>query len=160
VSTILVIGDDPHVRRFLRTLLSGQGHSIIEAGTAKDGVDQPHHSRPDVVLLDLDGLSVLAAMAPDQPRIPVIVLSARRQESDKVSALDNGADDYLTVRCQRAQARTRSRTASMARHGGWCSLQVARWSAAIDLIHAQAIADAGFGDKPSRLRRFLLDLPA
>jgi two-component system, OmpR family, KDP operon response regulator KdpE len=101
MSTVLVIDDDPQVRRFLRTLLGGQGHSVIEAGTAKDGIDQIRRTHPDVVLLDLglpdgDGLSVLAAMSPDEPRIPVVVLSARGQEGDKVIALDNGADDYLT----------------------------------------------------------------
>lgn len=101
MSTVLVIDDDPQVRRFLRTLLRGQGHTVAEAGTAKDGIDQVRRAHPDVVLLDLglpdsDGLSVLAAMSPDEPRVPVIVLSARGQEGDKVVALDHGADDYLT----------------------------------------------------------------
>jgi two-component system KDP operon response regulator KdpE len=101
MSTILVIDDDQQVRRFLRTLLGGQGHTVVDAGTAQAGIDQIRRSRPDVVLLDLglpdrDGLSVLAAMSPDEPRIPVIVLSARGREGDKVIALDHGADDYLT----------------------------------------------------------------
>ena len=101
MSTLLVIDDDDQVRRFLRTLLGGQGHIVVEAGTARDGIDQIRRAKPDVVLLDLglpdgDGLSVLAAVATDEPRVPVIVLSARGQEGDKVIALDNGADDYLT----------------------------------------------------------------
>jgi two-component system KDP operon response regulator KdpE len=101
MSTILVIDDDLQVRRVLRTLLRGQGHSVVEAGTVRDGIDQIKKARPDVVLLDLglpdgEGLVVLTAMEPDEPRIPVIVLSARGQEGEKVIALDNGADDYLT----------------------------------------------------------------
>lgn len=101
MSTVLVIEDDQQVRRFLRTLLGGQGHTVVDAGTAKAGIEQIRRSRPDVILLDLglpdgDGLSVLTAMSSDEPRIPVIVLSARGQEGDKVIALDNGADDYLT----------------------------------------------------------------
>jgi two-component system KDP operon response regulator KdpE len=101
MSTLLVIDDDDQVRRFLRTLLGGQGHVVVEAGTARDGMDQIRRAKPDVILLDLglpdrDGLSVLAAMATDDTRVPVIVLSARGQEGDKVIALDNGADDYLT----------------------------------------------------------------
>jgi two-component system KDP operon response regulator KdpE len=101
MSTVLVIDDDQQVRRFLRTVLAGQGHAVVEAGTVAAGIDELRRARPDVVLLDLglpdgDGLDVLAAMPADQPRIPVVVLSARGQEGDKVVALDSGADDYLT----------------------------------------------------------------
>ena len=101
MTKVLVIDDDPQVRRFLRTLLGGQGHVVVEAATAAEGIDQLRRAEPNVVLLDLglpdgDGLSVLAATLPDTPHIPVIVLSARGQEGDKVIALDNGADDYLT----------------------------------------------------------------
>jgi len=99
--TVLVIDDDQAVRRFLRTVLAGQGHTVVEAGSVAEGIDQLRRARPDAVLLDLglpdgDGTAVLAAMPPDEPRIPVIVLSARGQEGDKVVALDSGADDYLT----------------------------------------------------------------
>ena len=99
-TTILIVDDDEAVRRFLRTVLAGQGYAILEAGTVAAGIDAIARTRPDVVLLDLglpdgDGTEVLAAM-PTDPRIPVIVLSARGQEGDKVIALDSGADDYLT----------------------------------------------------------------
>jgi two-component system KDP operon response regulator KdpE len=98
---VLVIDDDQAVRRFLRTVLSGQGHVVVEAGSVAEGIDQLRRARPDAVLLDLglpdgDGLEVLAELPPGEPRIPVIVLSARGQEGDKVVALDSGADDYLT----------------------------------------------------------------
>lgn len=101
MSTILVVDDDEAVRRFLRTVLAGQGHTVIEAGTVAAAVGQQKLVRPDVILLDLglpdgDGLRVLAALPDGEPRVPVIVLSARGQEGDKVIALDSGADDYLT----------------------------------------------------------------
>ena len=101
MSTVLVIEDDQQMRRFLRTVLVGQGHAVVEAGTVAAGIDVLRRSRPDVILLDLglpdgDGLAVIAAISPDEPRVPVVVLSARGQEGDKVVALDSGADDYLT----------------------------------------------------------------
>jgi two-component system, OmpR family, KDP operon response regulator KdpE len=100
VTTILIIEDDEAVRRFLKTVLKGQGYSIVEAPTGAAGMDAMKRTQPDVVLLDLglpdgDGIEVLRAMPPHR-HIPVIVLSARGQEGDKVVALDSGADDYLT----------------------------------------------------------------
>jgi two-component system, OmpR family, KDP operon response regulator KdpE len=97
---VLVIDDDPHVRRFLRTALTGHGHVVHEAGTVADGLAAVARHQPAVILLDLglpdgDGLAVVRAVRPDSS-VPVIVLSARGQEGDKVAALDAGADDYLT----------------------------------------------------------------
>jgi two-component system KDP operon response regulator KdpE len=101
VSTVLVIDDDVQLRRFLRTVLTGQGHDVVEVGTIADALTQLRAARPDVMLLDLglpdgDGLAVLAARPAAELRVPVIVLSARGHEGDKVIALDSGADDYLT----------------------------------------------------------------
>lgn len=98
MTTLLVIEDDEAVRRFLRTVLQGQGYRVVEVATVAAGKAALAGEPPDVVLLDLglpdgDGLEVLRAMA--RP-VPVIVLSARGQEGDKVIALDAGADDYLT----------------------------------------------------------------
>jgi two-component system KDP operon response regulator KdpE len=100
MTTILIIDDDEAVRRFLRTVLSGQGYTIAEAVTVATGIAAIKQVQPDVLLLDLglpdgDGLDVLRAM-PANRHIPVIVLSARGHEGDKVVALDSGADDYLT----------------------------------------------------------------
>jgi two-component system KDP operon response regulator KdpE len=100
MTTILIIDDDEAVRRFLRTVLAGQGYTIAEAVTVATGLDALKQVQPDVLLLDLglpdgDGLDVLRAM-PANRHIPVIVLSARGHEGDKVVALDSGADDYLT----------------------------------------------------------------
>jgi two-component system KDP operon response regulator KdpE len=99
-TTILVVDDDLNVRRFLRTTLAAHGHAVVEAGTVAEALDAIHRVRPTVVLLDLglpdgDGLGVLRAL-PAEERPPIIVLSARGQEGDKVIALDAGAEDYLT----------------------------------------------------------------
>jgi two-component system KDP operon response regulator KdpE len=99
-TTILVVEDDLHVRRFLRTIVTGHGHSVVEAGTVAEAIDAIERVHPSVVLLDLglpdgDGLSILRAI-PAETRPPIIVLSARGQEGDKVAALDAGAEDYLT----------------------------------------------------------------
>jgi len=100
MSTILVVDDDLQLRRFLRTTLSGHGHSVVEAGSVAEALDTIDRVRPAVILLDLglpdgDGLTVLRQI-PTEDRPPIIVLSARGQEGDKVTALDAGADDYLT----------------------------------------------------------------
>jgi len=88
-STILVVDDDLHVRRFLRTTLAGQGHAVVEAGTVAEAIDAIQRVQPAVVLLDLglpdgDGLAVLRAL-PAEERPPVIVLSARGQEATRSS---------------------------------------------------------------------------
>ncbi|HEY4181832.1 MAG TPA: response regulator [Kofleriaceae bacterium] len=99
-STILIVDDDLHVRRFLRTVVTGHGHTVVEAGSVAEALDAIERVHPAVVLLDLglpdgDGLSVLREL-PVETRPPIIVLSARGQEGDKVAALDAGAEDYLT----------------------------------------------------------------
>jgi two-component system, OmpR family, KDP operon response regulator KdpE len=98
--TILVIEDEPQIRRFLRAILPVHGYRVLEAETAHDGLTQAAMHQPDIVLLDLglpdlDGLEVTCRLR-EWATIPIIVLSARGQEADKVAALDAGADDYLT----------------------------------------------------------------
>jgi two-component system, OmpR family, KDP operon response regulator KdpE len=100
VSTILVVDDDPQLRRFLRTTLASHGHAVVEAGSVAEAIETLARDAPQVILLDLglpdgDGLAVLRSARPEG-RPPVIVLSARGQEGDKVTALDAGAEDYLT----------------------------------------------------------------
>jgi len=100
VTTILVVDDDLQLRRFLRTTLAGHGHSVAEAGSVAEAIDAIARVHPSVILLDLglpdgDGLAVLRKI-PAENHPPVIVLSARGQEGDKVTALDAGAEDYLT----------------------------------------------------------------
>jgi two-component system, OmpR family, KDP operon response regulator KdpE len=100
MTTILVVDDDLQLRRFLRTTLASHGHAVAEAGSVAEAIDAIARVHPAVILLDLglpdgDGLTVLRKVPADN-RPPVIVLSARGQEGDKVTALDAGAEDYLT----------------------------------------------------------------
>ncbi len=97
---ILLIEDEPQMRRFLRVTLQSQGYRLVEAATAQEGLMQATTRNPDVVLLDLglpdfDGLEVTKRLR-EWTQTPIIVISAREQELDKVKALDAGADDYLT----------------------------------------------------------------
>lgn len=97
---ILAIEDEKDVRRLIRRSLEALGHDIIEAGTAQQGRQLLVQSSPDLVLLDLglpdeDGQSVIRSIR-EWSNVPIIVLSARDQELQKVEALENGADDYLT----------------------------------------------------------------
>jgi two-component system KDP operon response regulator KdpE len=97
---ILLIEDEPQMRRFLRAALGAQDYGLVEATTARDGLAQAASRNPDVILLDLglpdrDGLEVTRELR-EWSAIPIIVLSARGREQDKVAALDLGADDYLT----------------------------------------------------------------
>jgi len=97
---ILLIEDEPQMRRFLRITLQTQGYRLVEAANAQEGLLQATTRNPDVVLLDLglpdlDGLEVTKRLR-EWTQTPIIVISAREQEQDKVKALDAGADDYLT----------------------------------------------------------------
>lgn len=99
-TTILVIDDDAQMRRFLRNVLGAHSYTIVEAATVATAIESIQRAHPHVVLLDLglpdgDGCDVLRAVRPHD-KTPVIVLSARDKEGDKVVALDLGADDYLT----------------------------------------------------------------
>jgi two-component system KDP operon response regulator KdpE len=98
--TVLIIDDEPQIRRLLRVTLEAAGYRICDAANGNDGLAQAAQRRPDVVLLDLglpdlDGVSVLKRLR-EWSRVPVIVLSVRDREDDKIDALDGGADDYVT----------------------------------------------------------------
>jgi two-component system KDP operon response regulator KdpE len=97
---ILLIEDEPPMRRFLRITLQSHGYRLVEAETGQEGLMQATTRNPDVVLLDLglpdiDGLEVTKRLR-EWTQTPIIIISAREQEQDKVKALDAGADDYLT----------------------------------------------------------------
>jgi len=96
----LLIEDEPQLRRFLKATLTGHGYRYSEAETGEAGLTAAAERSPDLILLDLglpdvDGLEVTRRLR-EWSTVPIIVLSARGQEVDKISALDNGADDYLT----------------------------------------------------------------
>lgn len=97
---VLLIEDEAQIRRFLRATLTAHGYRLIETVTGQGGLDEAARQLPDLIILDLglpdmDGLEVLRRLR-EWPQTPVVVLSARGQEQDKVAALDIGADDYLT----------------------------------------------------------------
>jgi two-component system KDP operon response regulator KdpE len=97
---VVVIEDDPQMRRFLRTGLGSQGFQIFEAETGRQGLIEAGIRKPDLIILDLglpdlDGVDIVRAVR-GWTSLPIIVLSARHAEWDKIEALDAGADDYLT----------------------------------------------------------------
>ncbi len=96
---VLVVDDEPAIRRFLHGLLPAHGYSVFEAPNGQAALERAVADRPDVIILDLglpdlDGVQVTRLLR-EWSRIPIIILSVRGQEQDKVSALDAGADDYL-----------------------------------------------------------------
>ncbi len=99
-ATALVIDDEPQIRRLLRITLEGNGYRVVDASNGNNGLVQAAQCRPEVVLLDLglpdmDGIEVLKRFR-EWSRVPVIILSVRDREGDKIAALDAGANDYVT----------------------------------------------------------------
>lgn len=99
-SLITVVEDEEPIRRFLRASLKGAGFQVCEAGTAKEGLQSVTQRPPDLIILDLglpdrDGKELIMEIR-GWSNVPIIVLSARDQEREKIAALDAGADDYLT----------------------------------------------------------------
>ncbi|HXJ79123.1 MAG TPA: response regulator [Candidatus Methylomirabilis sp.] len=97
---IILIEDEPEIRRFLRASLLSHGYRLVEAGTAREGLEAAETRQPDLLILDLglpdmDGLEVIRRLR-EWTQVPILVLSARGQEVDKVAALDAGADDYVS----------------------------------------------------------------
>jgi two-component system, OmpR family, KDP operon response regulator KdpE len=112
---VLVIEDEPQIRRFLRASLTAHGYRFEEAETGRQGLLQASLKPPDLVILDLglpdvDGLQVTREIR-TWSSVPILVLSARGQEQDKVAALDAGADDYLTKPFSVAELAARLRVA-------------------------------------------------
>ena len=97
---ILVIDDEPQIQRFLKVSLSVHGYEVYEAGNSEEGLKKITQTKPDLIILDLglpdlDGIDVLTRIR-ESSRVPVIVLTAREHENDKILAFDLGADDYVT----------------------------------------------------------------
>jgi two-component system KDP operon response regulator KdpE len=96
---VLVIEDEPQIRRFLRTTLEAQGLEAVESDTGARGITDAANRRPDCIILDLglpdmDGVDVISRIR-EWSTVPILVLSARTQETAKIAALDAGADDYV-----------------------------------------------------------------
>jgi two-component system, OmpR family, KDP operon response regulator KdpE len=97
---VLIVDDEQPIRRFLRVTLSSQTYTVLEAASAQEGLTIATDQKPDIIILDLglpdmDGVEVTRLLR-QWTQIPIIILSVRGSESDKIAALDAGADDYLT----------------------------------------------------------------
>lgn len=97
---ILVVDDETSIRRYLRTALSAQGFTVYEASDGNEAIQAVLSHRPDMIILDLglpdmDGIEVTRRLR-EWSQTPIIILSVREAENDKIAALDAGADDYLT----------------------------------------------------------------
>lgn len=97
---VLVVEDEPQMRRFLRASLAAPSYRVLEASRAKDAIALATGHNPDIILLDLglpdgDGIDLTRTLR-GWSQVPIVVISARGREDDKVAALDAGADDYLT----------------------------------------------------------------
>jgi two-component system KDP operon response regulator KdpE len=98
--TVLIVDDEPQIRRVLRTMLTSNGYPVVEARSAEDALAAVRETKPDLIVLDfnLPGMSGMEACAEIRRSsdVPIIMLTVRNSERDKVQALDAGADDYIT----------------------------------------------------------------
>ena len=113
--TALVIDDEPQIRRLLHVTLEANGYRVFDAATGQEGIVQAAQRKPDVILLDLglpdlDGVAVVKRLR-EWSQVPVVILSVRDSEDDKVAALDAGADDYVTKPFSSAELLARLRAA-------------------------------------------------
>ncbi len=132
-TAVVLIEDEPQIRRFLRATLASQGYRLFEATTGADGLVEVGSRLPDVVVVDLglpdmDGLEVIRRLR-EWTDVPIIVLSARGQEGDKVAALDAGADDYVSKPFSASELMARIRvalrhTAGASHEGGEATFKV------------------------------------
>jgi two-component system, OmpR family, KDP operon response regulator KdpE len=112
---VLIVDDEPQIRRFLRTSLSAHGYRVAEASCGREAITLTATERPELVLLDLglpdmDGLEVIRQLR-EWSTVPIIVVSVRGQEGKKIEALDGGADDYVTKPFGMGELLARIRTA-------------------------------------------------
>jgi two-component system KDP operon response regulator KdpE len=97
---VLIVDDEPSIRKFLRVTLASQSYKIIEASSGQEALEKTTADKPDIIVLDIglpdiNGIEVTGLLR-KWTQIPIIILSVRGAESDKIAALDAGADDYLT----------------------------------------------------------------
>jgi two-component system KDP operon response regulator KdpE len=114
LTVALVIDDEPQIRRLLRVTLEANGYEVFDAATGQDGIVQAAQCRPEIILLDLglpdlDGVEVLKRIR-EWSRVPIVILSVRDREHDKIVALDAGADDFVTKPFSSGELLARLRT--------------------------------------------------
>ena len=112
---VLVVDDENSIRRYLRAALSAQGFTVYEAASGEEAVNAVLNNRPDIIILDLglpdfDGIEVTRRLR-EWSQTPIIILSVREAENDKIAALDAGADDYLTKPFSTGELMARMRVA-------------------------------------------------
>jgi two-component system KDP operon response regulator KdpE len=143
---VLLIEDEPQIRHVLRSLLETEQFRVIEAENAERGLAEARSHKPDLIILDLglpdrDGLAIIGRVR-EWSRVPIIVLSARADERNKVSALEAGADDYVTKPFSALELKARIQVAlrHAARTAGSADAVIAigRWR--IDLMTRSAVA--------------------
>lgn len=160
---ILVVDDEAQIRRFLRIALEAHGFTVIEAIRGQDAIAKAATETPDVVVLDLglpdmDGKAVVARIR-EWSTVPILILSVRQAETEKVAALDAGADDYVVKPFGIAELLARLRVLRRARRGEPGPSEpseLAIGDLAIDL----ARREVQVGDRPVRLTRKEFDLLA
>lgn len=137
---VLIVDDEPPIRRLLRNTLSVQDYRIVEAATGQEAITAARHEKPDLVILDLglpdlDGIDVIRALRAHL-QVPIVVLSSRGDEKGKVAALDLGADDYVTKPFSIDELMARIRTALRHRLQEQGSLPLFRsGDLVVDLVH-------------------------
>jgi two-component system KDP operon response regulator KdpE len=137
VTRILIVDDEPQIRRALRTSLEAHGYEVRAAGTGEQAVVSAAEDAPDLVVLDLglpdlDGTAVIERIR-SFSEVPVIVLSVRDRQADKVGALDAGADDYVTKPFDMGELLARARAALRRRHAEAQEAKVAFGGLVVDL---------------------------
>jgi len=133
VTLVLVVDDEPQIRRALRTSLEAHGYDVATVGTGEEGVVGTAEHAPDLVLLDLglpdiDGTEVIKRVRAFSD-VPVIVLSVRESQTDKVASLDAGADDYVTKPFGMEELLARARAAMRRKHPDEPAVPVLRFGA-------------------------------
>lgn len=143
--TVLIVDDEPAIRRLLRTTLASQAWRVLEAGTGHAAQHIIKDTPPDIVLLDLglpdmDGIDVLRLIRQQHATLPVVILSVRDDERGKVSALEAGADDYVTKPFSMAEliARLRNALRHALQQEGTQPLFISG-DLRIDLVHRQIV---------------------
>lgn len=158
---VLLIEDDPGIRRFLRVALEAQGFTLEEEASGKGGIVKAATAQPDLIVLDLglpdmDGKTVIARIR-EWSKVPILILSVRQSEEEKVAALDAGANDYVVKPFGIAEMLARVRALLRSASGGATpETEILRGDLRIDL----ARHDVALAGEPVKLTRKEFDLLA
>ena len=156
---VLIVDDEPQIRRFLRASLQAHDYDVIEAETGKEGIRACTVQKPDLLILDLglpdmDGLDVVKSVR-EWSTVPIIILSIRSDDPDKIEALDRGANDYVTKPFSMGELLARMRVAlRQGRSEGDAGAVIAAGEISIDLSKRLVT----FGGTPVKLSRKEYDL--